>query len=65
VLDVPATDPESVLTGSGIAARETAAIKLPRARRMRSLFTAMFAEMFIEMLLGNLINITSLAGDLA
>src|SRR6202167_4624231 len=53
VLDVPATDPESVLTGSGIAARETAAIRVPRARGMRLLF--------IEMLLGNLINITSLA----
>src|SRR6185503_8725327 len=54
VLDVPATDPESVLTGSGIAARETAAIRVPRARRVRL--------RFIEMLLGNLINITSLAG---
>src|SRR5579863_772459 len=53
VLDVPATDPESVLTGSGIAARETAAIRVPRARRVRL--------RFIEMLLGNLINITSLA----
>src|SRR5690242_12633318 len=52
-LDVPATDPELVLTGSGIAAKETAAIRVPRARRMRL--------RFIEMLLGNLINITSLA----
>jgi hypothetical protein len=37
-LDVPATDPESVLTGSGIAARETAAIRVAGARRMRLRF---------------------------
>src|ERR1700733_13060712 len=43
-LGVPATDPESVLTGSKIAARETAPIRVPRARRMRL--------RFIEMLLG-------------
>jgi hypothetical protein len=46
VLDVPVTDPESVLTGSGIAARETIAIRVPRAARVRL--------RFIEMLLGNL-----------
>jgi hypothetical protein len=48
------TDPESVLTGSGIAARETTAIRVPRARRVR--------VRVIEMLLGNLITYTSLAG---
>jgi hypothetical protein len=46
VLDVPATDPESVLTESGIAARETTASRVSRARRVRL--------RFIEMLLGNL-----------
>jgi hypothetical protein len=45
VVDVPATGPESVLTGSGIAARETIAIRVPRAARVRL--------RFIEMLLGN------------
>src|ERR1700733_7722668 len=45
LLDVPATDPESVLTGSGIAARQTAAIRVPRARKARL--------RFMEMLLGN------------
>jgi hypothetical protein len=53
LLDVPATDPESVLTGSGIAARETAAIRVPRERWKR--------VRFIEMLLGKLINLTLLA----
>jgi hypothetical protein len=53
LLDAPATDPEPVLTGSGIEARETAAIRVPRAGRMRL--------RFIEMLLGKLIHLTSLA----
>jgi hypothetical protein len=37
-LDVPETAPESVLTGSGIAASETAAVRVPRVKRMRLRF---------------------------
>jgi hypothetical protein len=51
LFDVPTTDPESVLTESGIAERETDTIRVPRAKRMRL--------RFIEMLLNNLINVTS------